>query len=152
MTSYDDLIKYTKKLNVLYAEDNLEIGEIIKDYLDILFNKSVSAQDGKIAWEEYQKNSNNFDLVILDIEMPHLTGLEVAEKIKEINLTQAIVLLTAYDDYDYMADALALQIEEYILKPIVEADFLKKLYEITKKIHNRKNEAKFFDDNDGDIL
>ena len=139
--NYDDLIKYTKNLNVLYAEDNPEIAEIVEAYLSILFKHTVYAANGQIAWEKYEQAKEPFDLVILDIEMPCLTGLEVADKIKDINLTQAIVLLTAYDDYDYMADALALQIEEYILKPIVEADFLKKLYEITKKIHEKKNEV-----------
>jgi len=79
------------------------------------------------------------DVFILDIEMPKVTGLEVAEYIKLANNNQSIILLTAYDDYEYMTDALALEIDDYLLKPIIEKDFLEKLYEITKKISDNKN-------------
>ncbi len=77
----------------------------------------VEAQDGKEALEVL-KRPNNIDLVLLDVIMPGLTGMEVLEQIKKIDSKVGIIILTGYSSKDVAIEALRGHADEYIEKPL----------------------------------
>lgn len=80
------------------------------------------AEDGREGLQKYEENSP--DLVILDIRLPDINGLEVLRKIKEINEKAHIIIITAYDDMKTTVEAIKSGAFEYLVKPLdyVELD------------------------------
>lgn len=74
----------------------------------------AEAADGKEAWDLIEKERP--DICILDIEMPHLTGLEVAAKIRRHNLPCKVMIMTTFARAGYLQEAMDLNIEAYVLK------------------------------------
>ncbi|MGN7479012.1 response regulator [Solibacillus silvestris] len=74
----------------------------------------AEAADGKEAWDLIVKERP--DICILDIEMPHLTGLEVAAKIRRHNLPCKVMIMTTFARAGYLQEAMDLSIEAYVLK------------------------------------
>ena len=105
---------------VLFAEDDEQIRNNMAEIFSLMFKEIFIAKDGKEALELY--NENRPDIVVLDIEMPLLNGLEVASKIRETNKTIPIVIATAYTDTKYFLKAVELNLTAYILKPFLLDD------------------------------
>ena len=130
LMDYKNLMKFTKELTVLYAEDDEVTADIIEDFFKIIFKKVISVSNGLDAVEEYR--NHKIDLVILDIEMPLMNGIDACKKIKEIKKEQKIIFLTAFDEIDYLKSALDVKVDEYLLKPLDEDEFLEKIYDLIK--------------------
>ena len=116
---YKPMITDTKKINnisILYVEDEKEAQEIILPIIKRRVNNVYLANDGVEALELYKKYKP--DLILSDIQMPKMNGLELASEIKEINPSAKIIMMTAYTDSDYMQTSIDLQVEGYIVKPI----------------------------------
>lgn len=82
----------------------------------------AEAEDGKEAFEKF--NICQPDIVITDIRMPVMDGLELIKNIKQINSRVKIIILTCYGEFSYAKDALRLGVFEYIVKPTMMADDL----------------------------
>jgi len=106
----------TAKLNVLYVEDDPQIRESVGLYLKKFFKSVQSASDGLEGLEIYGKNK--FDIVITDIEMPKMTGLEMSSEIKKIDPEQNIIIISAYSDSTRFIESILIGIDGYIIKPI----------------------------------
>jgi len=89
----NDLVTYSKNLKLLYVEDNEEAREAVLVMLNEFFNNITVAIDGQDGLDKF--NINNFDLIITDINMPKLNGLEMIREIKEINKNIPILILSA---------------------------------------------------------
>jgi len=74
------------------------------------------------------------DIVLLDIDMPKLNGLELGRKIKNINENVLIAVITGYDYYEYAVTALKIGIDDYILKPVSKDDIQKLLCKFVNKL------------------
>ena len=122
---YKKLVTKTKNLTLLCAEDDKKVVKIYQDFFKFIFKDIVFAYNGVEAVEQYKKQK--FDLVLLDIEMPKMNGIEAAKEILSINKNQDIFFLTAYDDMDYLKDASNLGIINYLLKPLDDEYFFHKL-------------------------
>ena len=83
---------------------------------DLGIELTATAADGNEAWELIQKNPP--DLLITDIRMPYMDGLELSKKARELNPNIVILIISAYDDFQYARTAMHLQAFDYILKPI----------------------------------
>ena len=92
----DQTLNFTKDLKILYAEDDLELQAQTKDFFEILFSSVTVVNDGVEALEKYKKES--FDIVISDIRMPSMDGIELATKIREIHYDQCIIIVSAYSN------------------------------------------------------
>lgn len=112
----ENIIKYTKKLNVLYIEDNLHVQKQTTKLLKSFFNEIDLADNGKIALELFKQN-NFYHLVITDIEMPLVDGISFIETIRECNKKIPIIVLSAHDNKDYFLKTINAGIDGYILKP-----------------------------------
>ncbi len=122
----------TQGLSVLYVEDNETLTSIKLEMFHDIFARVVHAKDGYEALMTYQDES--FDLIITDINMPRMDGLEMIEKMKKINPQQDVVVLSAYGEYEYHTRLETLEINCFLTKPVE----IKKLMENIIKSCNRK--------------
>ncbi len=99
--------------------------ELIKDILECHFKEVYVAGDGEEGLERYREK--NPDIVLSDISMPIMDGLEMSEAIKEINPKQLIALFTAFNEPEYLQRAAELGIDTYIMKPLDERQFFNSL-------------------------
>ena len=98
----------------------------------------LEAQNGRDAFE--QLSNNHVDILLCDIEMPFLNGIELAKKVKEQNPDIEILFFSGYDDFVYVKAALSLKAVSYILKPVDPTEFDKLLTEIISRLDSKKIE------------
>ena len=103
-------------LTLLYVEDDEIIRHNAVEYLSGYFKEVFQAQDGEMALSIYSKRKP--DIIITDIEMPRLSGLEMAKKIRKSDKSTPIIIATAFTDTAYLLQAVELQLIKYITKPI----------------------------------
>jgi YesN/AraC family two-component response regulator len=82
----------------------------------------LQAENGRQALELYEKEKPQ--ILILDIEMPGITGIEAAQKIREKDKNCCIIFLTAFDDFSYAKKAISVHALEYLLKPFDEQEMM----------------------------
>ena len=132
-------LKILKNIKLLYVEDNEDVKENMLEILGYYFEHITSAKEGVEGFELYKKSQlstdGTFDIVISDIEMPRMNGVEMCRKIKEINPEQYTVLLTAHDTQKYLMEAIDISIDKFITKPILNAEALiEPLMILSKKV------------------
>ena len=116
------------KIKLMIVDDHALIREGLTKILEMEENFQIvfKASDGNEA-VEYIKD-NNLDIVLLDINMPNMNGIETLKKIKQINPSLKIIMLTVYDAREYLIETLNLGANGYMLKD-AEADSLVKAIE-----------------------
>lgn len=124
-------------MSVLYVEDDKGVADTIKEVLETLFEKVAWAQHGGEGLKTFVE-AEAWDLVITDINMPIMNGLEMIEAIKEINEEQDIVIISAHNNVDYLHIALRLGVRGFITKPFIEQQFRSEIYTVCKKIEEKK--------------
>ena len=130
----DQTINVTKDLSILYAEDDMQLQEQIKDFFELLFKHVVTVNNGADALTKYKEEK--FDIVISDVKMPLLNGMELSQHIRDINPIQPIIIVSAYNDLEYLIQFINLNIRQFIQKPINIDDMLETLYLTSKAIVN----------------
>ncbi len=110
-------IEKIKTLNVLYIEDDLNNQAIISKALKLYCNEVIVANDGEEALYFYESNKEILDILIVDISIPKISGLEVIKRIRQNNKKIPIVVTTAHTDKEYLLEALTYKLESYIVKP-----------------------------------
>lgn len=105
-----------KDLRILYVEDDQMTMEEISFFLKKYVKELYVAKNGLEGLELFKKHKP--DMIISDIQMPIMNGLDMCEKIFEIDPSIPIAVTTAYSDSDYLIKAIELGIDKYIIKPI----------------------------------
>jgi len=141
MRTASELKEFTQNLRVLYVEDDQLLQETIAEYLRMLFADVALANNGLEGLELYKGNS--FDIVITDINMPQMDGLEMATKIKEIDPEQHIVIISAYKDLNNYIEAIRLGIDGYVLKPVEYEQVNAILYKVASQVFNAKENIRY---------
>lgn len=95
-----------------------------------------TAFHGVDAWELYLRERP--DIILTDIRMPGIDGLELTRRIKEVDSAAEIILISAYADFEYARKAIALGGANYLLKPVDELELEKALKQITEKIDSKR--------------
>ena len=104
------------KYTILYAEDNETIRGKYANFLKSYFSTVYEAANGTDALDLYTQHKPN--VLLLDINMPGINGLDLAAKIRESNEDVKIIMLTAYSDTDKLLKATELNLTKYLVKPI----------------------------------
>ncbi|MEN4046301.1 diguanylate cyclase [Sulfurimonas sp. NWX367] len=121
---------------ILYVEDEVHVREMLSRFLQRFCTKLYIAKDGEEGLSLYKKHHP--DIVISDIRMPKMSGLEMAEAIKKINPSQLIMLITAHNDSEFLHKAINLGIDGYILKPVDLDAVNEKLKTLIQRIQNER--------------
>lgn len=104
-----------KKVRVLYVDDESSLRMLVQSQLSQEGYDVEVADDGDTAIEMLQKKS--FDIILLDIRMPRMSGIEVLKYIREKNITARVVMLTAVDDLSVAIEAVKHGANDYLTKP-----------------------------------
>ena len=132
MDIIDSLLQYSHNFTILYVEDNEEARRSTLELLKEFFTNIIIGVDGVDGFEKFQQNK--IDLIVTDINMPRLNGLEMAEKIKEIDNDVPILVLSAHNESSFFIEGIQLGIDGYILKPLNVEQLVNELYKITSKL------------------
>ena len=128
-------------IKVFLVEDEYAIREGIKKSVDWEkngFELVGEAGDGEMAFPKILKTKP--DILITDIRMPFMDGLELATLVKKELSDIKIVVLSGYDDFNYAKKAISIGVEEYILKPVSGENLLKELGKIAESIRAHRQE------------
>lgn len=123
------------KINILLAEDQTMLLNALATILDLEDNLNVvqSCSNGKQAFDYIQSaESEQVDIVLTDIEMPDMTGLELAQKLFESKTTCKIIILTTFARSGYLRRAMDSGVKGYLLKDSPSQD----LIDAIQKVHN----------------
>ncbi|KAB7887363.1 response regulator transcription factor [Poseidonibacter ostreae] len=127
-------------LNLLYIEDDAEALEDVVFLLKRSFTKIYTASNGVEGFDLFKENS--IDIVLLDINIPKLNGLEVAAKIRKIDENIPILFLTAYSETQKLISAINLQAISYIIKPFNVDELKSSILKAVTKANKEKSTAK----------
>jgi YesN/AraC family two-component response regulator len=137
----DNSMKNLKNISLLYVEDDDTLREIISEHLSTYIDNILVANCGKEGLEIFEKEANNIDIVITDINMPGIDGIEMSKRIKELNPNIKTVIMTAYSDDQYLREAVNLGIEHYLLKPVTIDNIFNILIRISQE-NDTKEDSK----------
>jgi len=126
---------------LLYVEDNTIIQKIVKEILQTHFKEIYITDDGEKGLKLYQEK--NPDIVLADISMPNMNGLDMISNIKELNPNQKIALLTGYNSITYLNKAINMGVDKYILKPIDHKQMLDALEDIISSLKIEYEQKKY---------
>ncbi len=116
-----------KNITILYVEDENELQDITISILKDFTKEQFSAKDGEEGLEIFKKNQNIIDLVISDINIPKINGIDMIKEIRLINPTIPVIITSAFSDTNYLLDAIEIGVDEYILKPVDMKKLLDKM-------------------------
>ncbi|PLY10359.1 MAG: hypothetical protein C0626_05080 [Arcobacter sp.] len=128
--------------SILYVEDEINVQNELAEFLENFCDNLYTANNGFEGLELFKKYTP--EIIITDIKMPTMDGLEMTTKIKEISEDVSIVFTTAFSDVLYFQEAIELQVEGFILKPISLDALDKKLcnlissYELKKELEEKE--------------
>lgn len=119
-------------LCALYVEDNEEVRGQTAKILKLFFHQVIDCGDAQEGIEKFK--ANKIDIVFTDINMPGMSGLEMLERIKQIDPSVKTVIFSAYDESKFFTKAISIGVDGYILKPFTTEDLLSVLEKITQSI------------------
>lgn len=105
----------SQEIKLLYVDDEESLRILVKNQLTSEGYEVDTADDGDIAVETLQKKQ--YDVVLLDIRMPRMNGIEVLKHIKQYKIRPRIIMLTAVDDLSIAIEAVKNGANDYITKP-----------------------------------
>ena len=124
-------------MNLLFVEDHLPILESTTEILEHYFKRIDTATNGMEGLHKYRtflsEYGHPYDLVITDIQMPGMNGVEMVREIKQIEDRQQIIVLSAYQESHYLLDLINLGIAQFLPKPIAQEPLLNALYKVASR-------------------
>ena len=127
------------EMSLLIVEDDRLAQEQLRQILESEVHQIYQAYDGQEGYELYRHF--NPDLILADIRMPVMTGLEMARKIRQEDCRQVIVLLSAHNDRQTLLEAINLPVEGFLNKPILDLPELLKTLQKGAKLARKRKEA-----------
>ena len=158
-------ISILKNVTILYAEDEKDLREVTHQILKGFTKKQYVAENGQEGLELFKAHEKEIDLIITDVNMPILNGLDMIKEIKKININIPIIVATAFSNKEYLLEAIDIGVDKYVLKPIDIAKLLqvmsqsliyhelKNLYTDTlTNLPNRNKLKKDLEENNMDLM
>ncbi|MGM0518040.1 MAG: EAL domain-containing response regulator [Campylobacterota bacterium] len=111
-------ISILKNITILYAEDEKDLRTVTSQILQGFTKKQFIAKDGQEGLDLFIQNQDEIDLIITDVNMPNMNGLDMVKEIKKINMNIPIIVATAFSNKEYLLEAIDIGVDKYVLKPI----------------------------------
>ncbi len=121
-----------KEFTLLYIEDDDGVREITLSILRRMFKESYEAKDGETGYQLYLEKKP--DIIITDIRMPKMDGIALIKKIREQDQETKIIITTAFSDEKYLIEAVELNLERYIVKPLTKRNLIPALEKAVESI------------------
>ncbi len=129
-----------ENFRILIVDDNRELREILEEYLKGENSQIEGAGDGKEALEKH--NISPFDLIITDLNMPEVTGMELIRTIKKENDDTEFIIITGYASMDTAVEAVKIGAFDYIVKPFRMEELQVVVKNVRDKVMLKKLNAK----------
>jgi len=137
-----ELVLATKKLSVLYAEDELDVRESTARLLCNFFADVYTASNGAEALEIYREKQESISVVITDILMPFLDGIALAKEIFKLNKHQKVIVISAHNESRYFIDLLnSGGISGFLQKPLKREDLFDVLQRVCRDMQSLHEES-----------
>ena len=130
-------VDFLKGMTILVVEDSQADREIIVKVLGKYFGNVYQAENGQEAYEIFT-SFKDIDLIVTDMTMPEMNGLELLEKVRQLDMNIPFIFITARSDSQSIIEAVNLNASSYILKPIDFTDLLQKIDFICEKKYYEK--------------
>ncbi len=142
------LLEYTKDLRVLYVEDDDDLrnstAELFENYF-MHVDTAINGIEGLVEYKRYASSEEAYDLIISDINMPGLNGIDMSKEIKKSDPHIQILLITAHNEVEYLQSAIEIGVANFITKPIDMEKLNHAIYQICKSISDHKFVLKHVD-------
>jgi len=126
----ESVIEYLKNLTILCIDDNDTTNILYEVMLKDVVKKIIFAHDGADGFEKFC--NNHIDIIITDYQMPNMDGIEFTKKVREKNKDIPIILVSEIEDVDVIIEALAMNVTNFIRKPIVNSKVIELLIKTVK--------------------
>jgi CheY-like chemotaxis protein len=143
MISSKNVHKFSSTLHVLYVEDDANIRQETAMLFGPYFEKLDLAIDGIDGLDKY--NQHHYDIVITDINMPRMNGIEMIGHMREINVDQKIIAISAHNESEILINLIRSGISSFILKPIMHQDLLNILYPVCRDADTQRANIDLFE-------
>ncbi len=147
--NFKNLYKYTKNLHLLYVEDDTNLRTETVEILEDFFASVEACADGEEGLEHYKKfykdHGYYFDIVITDINMPIMNGIDMSDAIMELNSRQSIFVVSAYNEPHYLTKLINMGVDKFLIKPLQTKQLVQALYKKSKDIYNEKLSDEYHD-------
>lgn len=130
MITAKSVYEYSQFLRLLYVEDDEDLRNETCSLFEPLFSHVDTAQNGQEGLDKY--NQNEYDIVITDINMPIMSGIEMINNIREINPEQKIITVSAHNEPDILINLIRSGSSSFILKPAIHEEMLATLYTVCR--------------------
>lgn len=134
----EKLRRVCKNISVLYVEDDVNISEQLEKLLKKIFVKVDIEKNGALGLENFTINRQ--DIVITDISMPVMDGIEMSKRIKLLNPEQNIIVTSAHSDLEYLIGLIEIGVDRFVLKPIEMGSLLSTLSKVAVNIYRARRE------------
>ena len=131
------IIAFSKTLNVMYVEDDRSAQEQIVKMLENFFQDITVCDDGVQALEKFE--TGMYDLVISDIYMPNMNGIELLENIRKIDEDVTFIIISGHNETNYLIDSINYSADGFLLKPIEITQFTNIMAKTAFRIKNYKD-------------
>lgn len=129
---------YAKGMSLLVVDDEPISLEICKSFFSKFFFRVDTAKDGVEAYDILTNGKRKYDLIITDILMPNMNGVQLIEKIRLNSFDQKIIVLSALNDLDELRSIITQGVDAIMLKPFNVDDTIPILLRVLKTIYNTK--------------
>lgn len=133
-----ELKKEASELNILFVEDDESARNFLQTFLSKFFKTVIVAENGQEGLDAYLNSHIPFDIVLTDITMPIMNGIQMIEEIRKVDPRQIIVVLSAHHDTANLLKAIELMVEYFIVKPVDDEKLLAVLLKICGRANRRK--------------
>jgi len=133
----NELLSYSTKKSILVVDDDTVTRKIMESSLSPFFEKVITANNGNNALYKYGKYAD-FDLIVLDIMMPDMDGVEFSKTIKDFNPAQPIIIISSENDNGLFQDLIEIGVNSFIKKPFELLKILPKLIDFFSKEHYKE--------------
>lgn len=130
--------KFLSTLTLLYIEDDMTTLKNMYSVFKPLFKKVIIAKNGAQGYQFCMKYKDEIDIIVSDINMPELSGLDMLREVRKQKITLPIIFASAYQESKYLYEAIKLNIADYLIKPYNIKELLFKIESICEDLYQTK--------------
>lgn len=139
-----------KNITLLYVEDEEDVRELTATFLSKFVHQVVSAKNGQEGLDLFKKHHENkdiddIDIVITDINMPKMNGLKMLSEINKIDHSISFIVITAHDDSSFLKEAMNLRVRSYVNKPLDMHELIDSILVVYEPVYLKKELVKLND-------